>query len=53
MEKIWNKGKEWEVNEYNKRLSKENQLLDELDKERELLDEKERKEINKIWDISE
>ena len=50
MEKIWCKGKDWDVNEYNKRLSEENRISDELDKKKQDLDEEEKKRIEKVWE---
>ncbi|MEK6938380.1 MAG: hypothetical protein AABX04_05020 [Nanoarchaeota archaeon] len=49
MEKIRNKGMEWTINDYNDRLGKENDLLDENDKERVKFDEEERRKIKEIW----
>lgn len=49
MNKIRNKGIEWDTNDYNDRLSKENDILDEIDERRAKLEEEQRKRIKEIW----
>lgn len=48
-DKIWNKGKYWDTDEYNKRLSEENKVLDDIDKRRHQLDDEEERKIKEIW----
>ena len=47
--KIWNEGKYWEVNEYNKRLSKENKIIVKADKKIRAIKIKRDKEIKQTW----
>ncbi len=49
MGKVRNKGISWDTDDYNERLSKENDILDEMDEKRNKLNEEERKRIKGVW----
>ena len=46
---IWSRGDWWDVNEYNKRLSKENKINEKYEKLTEELEEKEEQEFIENW----
>jgi len=47
--KIRCKGKEWSVDEYNERLGRENEVIEEFEEKRRILREEELKRMNEIW----
>lgn len=46
---VWCRGKNWNTNEYNKRLSKENKIDEEIDKKIDELEEERKKRTDEVW----
>lgn len=46
---IYCRGKDWEVNEYNKRLGKENKIDEEADAKIEEIEKWRKEETDKVW----